>query len=187
MPIKIQDATVWRRLQVKFAIVGRHILLLDEVVVPVIVVDSLIDDVDATPYDATWFINTNSGVGDDAASILENSSVGSNFLIDRVEMCVLPAANMLIQLSPTPPVSALAGTANKSWNNILQTPVVPGTMFSDDGVFAGNILWRGRLNTSTPYMVKTKVVLEPGEQLVVQTRDASIETWVSFQGRVVPR
>lgn len=168
MPAKIQDATIWRRLQQRFAIVGRHVLLLDEIVVPVVVVDDLTDDVVADAVNFTVAMQVEESVGKKSTAVLLNDRVGWQIIVDEV-LITTPANTIpVIRLSVTPPLSAIAGGfASKTWNNRLQIAEPPGLMFGDDGTFTGPIVWSHSVLSHTPRSTTGKYVLDEGEEIAI--------------------
>ncbi len=186
MPVKIQNARAWRKLQAAYSLVGRHILQIDEVIVPVIVLDDFSVESVAVPEDATFTMQVAADVAGKGKGILQNDSVGSRFLVDRVTFSGNNTGRFNVQLTVTAAVNAIAGgSADKTWNNRLQTPVVPGAMFADHGAFVGPDIWSGIVLGGTARTVEVKAVLEPGESILASGIATNEIFDVVFNVRVV--
>ena len=186
-PIQIQNPRAWGRLVDAFTIRGRHKLLLDEVAVPVVLIEDL-SDKPGPQQEATFtmFVPA-AGGATNITLLLENSSVGSIFFIDEITISAASTSILQIQLTATAPVTpAAGGVADKTWNDNTQTPVVSGTMFADLGVFVGPDVWNHRTLSQTPQHIHPKLILRPGQLISVRNTTTNQELRVVINARIVP-
>ena len=185
MPTEIQTPFAWARLADKFRLTGRHKLMLDEVVVPVVLVEDLSEPGIINEQDATCVMVIAAPVGV-AKALLENpAGSGVRFLLDRI--VVSGGMNMIpaIQLTQTAPTNPIAGAlANVSWNNPEQSGSPPGTMFADDGVFVGESRYNNNLLALTSAIILPKLVLPAGWLIVINTSTAARDIRVVINYRV---
>ena len=187
MPISIQNSRAWGRLVDAFTIRGRHKLLLDEIVVPVVLIEDL-SDKPGPQQEATFtMFAPPQGAGVDVVLLLENSSVGSIFFID--EITIGSENNVIVQitLTTTAPVApAAGGEADKTWNDNTQTPVVSGTMFADLGAFVGPDVWKGEFLADTPQHITPKLILRPGQLIAISVITTNSGLRAVINARIVP-
>ena len=168
MPMRIYTSDAWQRLRDAFDLKGKHDLLLDEIIVPVALVANIAQDLPKIPVDATFSLQVAADVAGNGKAIVQNDSVGSRFLVDRITFSANTTGRFNIQLTNTAATNAIAGgSADKTWNNRLQTPDVPGAMFADHGTFTGPDIWSGIVLGGTARQYLVKAVLEPGESILV--------------------
>ena len=186
MPMQIQTAGAWRRLVEAFDLKGKAQLRLDETVVPVFVVNEEPTEIAADPVDATWTFFVSNTAASPTTALLLNNSVGSRILIDEVMYSTSLTATVVMILTATAAVNPVAGgAADKTWNNNLQTPVVPGLQFGDSGAFVGPDIYNAGCLPSTPITVATKVAIDPGQAFAVQIQTNNLQLRCRMLGRVV--
>ena len=161
-------------------------MLLDEVVVPVVLIEDL-SDKPSPQQEATFAMRAPATAAQPLSLLLENSSVGSIFLVDEITFSVSADSFLQITLTTTAPVNPVAGgAADKTWNDNLQTPVVPGTMFADTGAFVGPDVWHGRITTDTLAQVTPKLILRPGQLIAITNTTVNQELRTVINARIVP-
>lgn len=187
MPTSIQIPGITARLADAFKIQGSHILLLDENVVPVVLVADVRLPLPSDPIDATFVMFVPGPVAAFATALLENSSEGLLFLVDEITISTGVDSLWQILLTTTAPTNPIAGgAADKTWNNPLQTPDVSGTMFADSGAFIGPDIWKGRILANTPTVIRPKLVLPPGHMVGITNLATAEEIRAVLNVRVVP-
>ena len=186
MPRQTQNPFVGRSLLDFFRMTGSMKLKLDETIVPVVLLADLADTPNAPQEEATFVMFVpGSALGPETA-LLENSSVGSVFLVDEITITSAAAVTWQIILTSTAPTNAIAGgAADKTWNDVLQTPTVPGTMFADSGAFVGPDVWKGRTLAAQPTVIRPKLILQPGQMVGITNLVLNEEVRTVLKVRVV--
>jgi len=186
MPIKVYTAGAWSRLRDAFDLKGKHQLQLDEVIVPVVVVDDLSPGKIAIGQDATVDMQQIAVVGEKASLLLENpAGSGSNLLIDRITISSATTSILTVRLTQTAPLNAMVGgSANISWNNPDQVGTPPGVMFADHGTFTGDVRYQHRSTASTPAVVLPKIVLPPSWLIQCVNGSSNVTLAVTLNFRV---
>jgi len=186
--ISIQNPRAWGRLVDAFSLTGRHLLRLDEIVVPVVVVENLApSDEVLSDADATYtIIVAADALGPGRAILLNDAGSGVRFLIDKITISAAGTMNQVVTLSTTAPTTGIAGgSADKTWNNNAQAGEPPGTMFADRGVFVGPDVYSAVRLANTPSIVEPKLVLDPGQEVVVQSPTTNLLLRVVINARIV--
>lgn len=187
MPMRIYTASAARRLGEIFQLKGKTSFQLDEIIVPVVIVGQEPDDSLAAQTDATWvMVSPAQGGATNTTVLLENDSVGSVILIDRITLSGASTNHPQVFLTVVAPTNASAGgSADKTWNDNSQTPVVPGTMFADLDAFVGPVIWDNRTLGNTPYRLKVNIILQPGQLIGIRQATTNQEIAATLNGRVV--
>lgn len=189
MPLRVYNASFFQRLRDAFDIKGKHEFLLDEIIVPVVVVESLSTELSSEPEDCTYQTSIAATVGDPGSFVLLNElDSGWNILIDKITMGTgVAATEFVITLTEVAPVSAIAGGAfRKTWNNANQPSTPPGTAFADDAAgWAGAEIFRHRTLNQTVLVHEPKVVIPPGQEIAVQNTDDNAAFTVTMNARAI--
>lgn len=187
MPLKIQNPRAWGRLVDAFTLTGRHKLLLDEVVVPVAIIEDLSEQAGTEPDDATMFVEATNVAATLGAAVLSNlGETGAVLLLDRI--IVTTSAVQFVGISQTTiaPILPLAGSIIvKQWNDPRKAGAPTGTGFANTNVFGTtNLLFRPFMSANIPYTFDVKQVIPPNNQIAVGGFTVNVELNVTFQYRV---
>jgi len=192
MPIQIQTAKGWRRLQEAFSIVGRHRLMLDEVVVPVAILEDLTLQPDTANDRATLSITCPAEALERSACVLFNTNAaldptGAILLVERVYMTSGLVGNISINQTTVAPLNPIAGSViRKLWNDPSQPAVPAGTGFADGSAFgAAGEIYIGTQLANTPFVVEVNQILPALAGLAVVGGAINTEIKATFQYRVV--
>lgn len=185
MPTQIQTPTQWQRLLNRFGIKGRHQLLLDEVVVPVVLIED-VSELETGPQDATIAVIAPAIAATLGACVLANLSSGTDLLVDRIIMNAPAGMAVDTRFSTIAPIIPLAGgVIDKTWNNPDQVGVPAGDGFANQNVFgAGTLLNRTQVGANIRYEYDCKLVLPPNNVISVGGLTANQALQVTFQYRV---
>ena len=186
MPMPVNAPRVWGRVADFFRLQGKHPLMLDETTVPVIVIADFTAEEARVEDAATYAMFINADVLGPSKAVLLNDSAGTRMLVDRISYSAGTTTRPVVTLSNTAPVTPIAaGTADKTWNNRLQTGDPPGEMFADRGAFVGPDVYVGNHVQNTPLHIDAMLVLDPGEQVVISGSDTNASIRVVLNVRVV--
>ena len=187
MPRQTQNPFVGRSLLDFFRMTGSIKLKLDEVAVPVVLLADLSASPNAPQEEATFTMFGSNTVALPQSLILENDSVSSVFLLDEITISSPADALVQMTLTVTPPLNPVAGgAADKTWNDLTQTPIVAGTMFSDSGVFVGPDVWKGPILAAQPHRVRAKLILRSGQQIAITNTTLNQQLFAVIKARIVP-
>ena len=187
MPIQVQNTKVWGRLVDAFTLTGRHKLLLDEIIVPVVLVENLSEEQSSQERHASYTMDVAAGIGLISKGVLLNDAgSGVQILIDRVTMTASATSTLDILLSRTAATNPIAGgAADQGWNDLDVPGAPPGTLFADSGVFVGPLLHANKQIINTPMLIDLKLILQPGVALVCQTSTSDKSLQITINARIV--
>ena len=189
MPIEIQTPSQWARLADLFKLTGRHKLLLDEVVVPVVLMGDVADTGPEEPNLASAFVKVAATVGVRGGAMITNGQVGVNLVVTKIITSIVINVDIMCFLSDTV-VGALiaASETDKQWNDSNRLDPTPGTpQGRDGGVFLGDPkLWQHDILARTPFTYETELIVAPGFSVIVVANLVNQVFDVSFQYRVEP-
>ncbi len=186
MPRQTQNPFVGRSLLDFFRMTGSMKLKLDETIVPVVLLADLETSPNAPQEEATFVMFVPGTALGPATALLENSSVGSVFLVDEITITSSAAVTWQVLLTNTAATNPIAGgAADKTWNDRLQTPTVPGTMFADSGAFTGPDIWKGRTLAAQPHVIRSKLIVQPGQAVAITNLLVNSEVRTVLKVRVV--
>lgn len=190
MTIPIQSSTVWGRLADAFRLTGRHKLLLDEVISPVVLVEDLTTESADVQNDATaHFAVPAAGAGDKGFAVLANlNNPGTDLLVDRITFSSASVDNIIISLNNIAPLLPIAGaTLNKAWNDFTQQGVPSGTLFASEAAMAATgVLYQVENTSNTMQIFDVKLVIGNNAVLSVGDSRSDVLFHVTIQYRVVP-
>jgi len=183
----IQNTRAWGRLVDAFGLTGRHKLLLDEVVVPVVLVEDVSGPDSSLEDDATMSIFCNSNAGTTGACVFSNFGfTGAILLLDRITIVTSAAMQVLVlQTTIVPVLPIAASNISKTWNDPSRSSEPSGTGFANEGVFGGgDEILEGAMLANTPYQFDVKQVVPPNHQIAVQGGNTNSAIRAAFQYRV---
>ena len=142
MPTKVQNAQAWIKLQREFGILGRHKMLLDEVVVPTVVIADLSEDDAALNNLVQYRFSVPAVVATVGKAILFNgvtADSGRDIIIDRiVGSCAVTSPWMVHHTTNAPITPIAASTLDQTFAQWPQVGVPIGRMFADSGAITGD-------------------------------------------------
>jgi len=190
MPIQIQTADGWRRLQKAFSIVGRHRLMLDEVVVPVAILEDLTLLADTANDRANISIRCDNTAGTNGAAVFSNlPDTGTTLLLETITLNAQTAQVFNINQTTIAPILPLGGSSSisKTWNDPTQPGAPAGSGFANDNVFGitGQIQ-RVIINANVVVQFQVNQIVPPLQQISVGGFTNNAEFQVSFDYRVIP-
>ena len=186
MPMQIQNTRAWGRLVDALGLSGSHNLLFDEVVIGVVLLDDLSDKPEP-PVDATYVMVVPASIGNPQTALLLNDSSSSNIVVDSLTLSSAGNALFGWKLTTTAATNPIAGgSADKSWNNLAQTPPPPGLMFADSGVFVGDELMSIEQLTRTYNLWFPRAIIGPDEAFAITNFTANQNLRVTLWCRVLP-
>lgn len=170
MPIPIQNATVWARLQRAFGLLGRHKLLLDEIVVPVALVEDLSGVEVLLEKRYAQGGDTQGAVAGNSTRVQIFNPAGSGILVELYQAVAGASGAGVINWGPV--VAVLAGSISGTWQDRRLTPAsVPAALIQTDNNPAGPVLVNPlKLNQlgNTAVLFRCDVTLLPGTGFVFE-------------------
>ncbi len=190
MPITIQNARGWDALRQRFSIVGRHRLQLDEVIVPVVIMDDITEQTDTVGQLATAFALAPAVAAKKSSVVFFNgvtSETGYLFNITRIRVSSTGTIGYTFGFTTVAPLSPIAAsTVDQTWNDVGQTGTPPGNLFTDDGAFAGPVLYNYRSIPTDPFDYVCNLIIPFQNALVVTNENTNKSSHVSIEYTVLP-
>lgn len=191
MPTEIQTPTPWAKLADAFRLTGRHRLLIDEVIVPVVVVSDLSEVAATTEQEATAYFSMVAIVGSATVAVLFNgvtADTGVDLIIDSALASSETAGTYRVRQTTVAPVAPAAGVLlTKNWNRFPQVGVPPGTQFANTALLAGQTLYRVPVLANSPLEIDLGITLGAFQALALDY-DGVNEAWrTTWRYRVVKR
>lgn len=186
MPTPIQSPVPWSRLLAEFGVKGRHQLLLDEIIVPTVLIADL-SETAAEPNDATGFVRCPGVAATNSSAILANiGESGVDLLLDKIVVNVNVTTSLEIIQTTIAPVNPIAGAILvKNWNN----PDLPGTpagsILADNSAFGAiNPIYQLLVTAGDIVQLEPKLVVPPNQLLVVRDLTVNQQLQCTFNYRV---
>jgi len=181
MPMPIGTARAWGRLRDAFDLKGKHNLLLDEVVVPIVLVEDLSKD---APLGDLRAAHGGSGQGALAANVSQHqlfNPPGTGQMLELYRASFQSAVNVDWDSGPT--VVALTVNQAGQWQDRRLTPAsFPIGRMQSDRVAAATLLDPTRFMTlaRAEFWLELDVFLPPGTGYMVESRTVNVTTNASF-------
>ena len=191
MPTEIQTPRQWLALAEEFKLTGRHLLQLDEVIVPVVLVSDLSSPAAALNQKVVYYFNVPASAVANGKAVLFNgvtADTGRDIIIERIVMSMASAQSWELRFTTNAPIAPIA--AAQLFKNFRQDPqvgIVPGNMFADSGAITGELIMRPQIQANTFREIEVDIRLGDRRALSLQVAANNVQFRSTWFGRVVPR
>ncbi len=191
MPTEIQTPDASVALADLFKIQGSHQLLIDETVVPVVLIADVSRNVAAQNQAVLYRYLVQASAVANGKAVLFNGTVtdsGRDIIIDRVVCSAGTTGPWEFRFTTNAPINPIAAsTATKLFRQMPQVGTPPGELFADDGPITGTSIFRVLSLASTNFDIAVDVRLGHQQAVSMQFAANNVTFLTTFFGRAVPR